>query len=160
MSSHRGSSFVCNFERILQIATRAGRREALGAGRGLAAGGQAYLCCSFLRGGAAEPPGFYRRRGQGRSPVSSEPGSAHPGQPHSPSLPPTLPGEAACSDGTKLGAWPRPPGDRRELCLLSRFSCIRLCDSMDCSPPGSSVHGILQARMLEWVAISFFTGSS
>ena len=31
---------------------------------------------------------------------------------------------------------------------------------MDCSPPGSSVHGILQARILEWVAISFFRGSS
>ena len=31
---------------------------------------------------------------------------------------------------------------------------------MDCSPPGSSVHGILQARMLEWIAISFFRGSS
>ena len=31
---------------------------------------------------------------------------------------------------------------------------------MDCSPSGSSVHGILQARMLEWVAISFFRGSS
>ena len=29
------------------------------------------------------------------------------------------------------------------------------CDPMDCSPPGSSVHGILQARILEWVAISF-----
>ena len=28
-----------------------------------------------------------------------------------------------------------------------------LCDPMDCSPPGSSVHGILQARILEWVAI-------
>ena len=34
------------------------------------------------------------------------------------------------------------------------------CDPMDCSPPGSSVHGILQARTLEWVAISFFRGSS
>ena len=33
-------------------------------------------------------------------------------------------------------------------------------DSMDCSPPGSSVHGILQARMLEWVAIPFSRGSS
>ena len=30
-------------------------------------------------------------------------------------------------------------------------SCPTLCDSMDCSPPGSSVHGILQARVLEWV---------
>ena len=33
--------------------------------------------------------------------------------------------------------------------------CPTLCDSMDCSLPGSSVHGILQARALEWVAISF-----
>ena len=39
-------------------------------------------------------------------------------------------------------------------------SCLTLCDSMDCSPPGSSVHGILQARILEWVAISFSRGSS
>ena len=34
-------------------------------------------------------------------------------------------------------------------------SCLTLCDSIDCSPPGSSVPGILQARILEWVAISF-----
>ena len=33
------------------------------------------------------------------------------------------------------------------------LSCIQLCDPMDCSPPGSSVHGISQARILEWVAI-------
>ena len=31
-------------------------------------------------------------------------------------------------------------------------SCLTLCDPMDCSPPGSSVHGILQASILEWVA--------
>ena len=37
-------------------------------------------------------------------------------------------------------------------------SCSILCDHMDCSPPGSSVHGILQVRMLEWVAPSFFPG--
>ena len=35
-----------------------------------------------------------------------------------------------------------------------------LCDPMDCSPPGFSVHGIFQARVLEWVAISFSRGSS
>ena len=35
-----------------------------------------------------------------------------------------------------------------------------LCDPMDCSPPGSSVHGIPQSRLLEWVAISFSKGSS
>ena len=34
------------------------------------------------------------------------------------------------------------------------------CDSMDCRPPGPSEHGILQARMLEWFAISFSRGSS
>ena len=39
-------------------------------------------------------------------------------------------------------------------------SCPALCDPMDCSPPGSSIHGIFQARVLEWVAISFSRGSS
>ena len=45
-------------------------------------------------------------------------------------------------------------------CVLVAQSCPTLCDPMDCSPPGSSVHGILQARILEWVAISFSRGSS
>ena len=36
---------------------------------------------------------------------------------------------------------------------LSAQSCQTICDPMDCSPPGSSVHGILQARILEWVAM-------
>ena len=35
-------------------------------------------------------------------------------------------------------------------------SCPTVCDPIDCSPPDSSVHGILQARILEWIAISFF----
>ena len=39
-------------------------------------------------------------------------------------------------------------------------SCPTLCDPMDCSPPGSSVHGISQARILEWVAISLSRGPS
>jgi len=39
-------------------------------------------------------------------------------------------------------------------------SCLTLSDPVDCSPPGSSVHGILQARILEWVAISFSRGFS
>ena len=39
-------------------------------------------------------------------------------------------------------------------------SCPTLCDPVDCSLPGSSIHGILQARILEWVAISFSRGSS
>ena len=40
------------------------------------------------------------------------------------------------------------------------FSCVWLCDSMDCSLLGSSVHGISQTRILGWVAISFSRGSS
>ena len=39
-------------------------------------------------------------------------------------------------------------------------SCPTLCDPMNCSPPGSSVHGIFRARILEWVAISFSRGTS
>ena len=50
--------------------------------------------------------------------------------------------------------------------LTSRSSCLvtrlwfTLCDPMDCRPPDSSVHGILQARILEWVSILFSRGSS
>ena len=46
------------------------------------------------------------------------------------------------------------------VCMLVTQSCPTLCNPMDCSPPGSSVHGILQARILEWVAISFSRGLS
>ena len=43
------------------------------------------------------------------------------------------------------------------LCVLVAQLCLTLCDPMDCTLPGSSIHGILQARKLEWVAISFPT---
>ena len=45
-------------------------------------------------------------------------------------------------------------------CCLVTQSCLTLCEPMNCSPPASSVHGILQARILEWVALSFSRGSS
>ena len=49
----------------------------------------------------------------------------------------------------------------RSVCMLSSFSPVRLFrDSMDCSPPGSSVHGILPARILEWVAMPSSRGFS
>ena len=50
---------------------------------------------------------------------------------------------------------------RENLCVCV-FSCSAVphCNPMDCSPPGSPVHGILQARILEWVAILFSRGSS
>ena len=44
--------------------------------------------------------------------------------------------------------------------VLVTQSCPVLCEPMDCSSPGSSVHGILQARILEWVPILFSRGSS
>ena len=45
-------------------------------------------------------------------------------------------------------------------CCLVTKSCLTLCNPMDCSPPGSSVHGISWARILEWVIVSFSRGSS
>ena len=45
-------------------------------------------------------------------------------------------------------------------CCLVTKSCLTLCDSMGCSLPGSSVHGISQAKILEWVAVSFSRLSS
>ena len=44
--------------------------------------------------------------------------------------------------------------------MLVPQSCLTLCEPMDCSPPGSSVRGIIQARILEWIVISFSRGSS
>ena len=60
------------------------------------------------------------------------------------------------------------PGKNTEVgchCLLRcesevTQSCLTLCNPMDCSPPGSSVHGILQARILKWVALPSSMGSS
>ena len=49
---------------------------------------------------------------------------------------------------------------RPALCVLVSQFCLTLCDPLNCSPPGSSLHGILQARVLEWVAISFSRGSA
>ena len=45
------------------------------------------------------------------------------------------------------------------VCVLVAQLCLTLCDPVDCSPPGSSVHGILQARVLEWVAMPSSRGS-
>ena len=52
------------------------------------------------------------------------------------------------------------PYHHKVMKVLVTQVCLALCDPMDCSPPCSSVHGILQARILEWVAISFSRGSS
>ena len=44
--------------------------------------------------------------------------------------------------------------------ILVAQSCLTLCNGVDCRPPGSSVRGILQSRILEWVALPFSRGSS
>ena len=44
--------------------------------------------------------------------------------------------------------------------MLSRVGCVQLYNPMDCITPGSSVHGILQARILEWVSWIFLTQGS
>ena len=74
------------------------------------------------------------------------------------------PGIALRSPALRADALPsEPPGKPQYTyytAAKSLQSCLTLCDPMDCSPPGSSVHGILQARTEEWVAISFSRGSS
>ena len=71
--------------------------------------------------------------------------------------------------GTTLteGKWPKEGDWTQGGCFglddmwkWKSLSGVWLCDPGDCSPPGSSVHGILQARILEWVVISFSRGSS
>ena len=67
-----------------------------------------------------------------------------------------------------LGDWEEgPPGPScysectyELLCHLVTRSCPAVCYPIDCSPPDTSVHGILQAGILEWVAIPFSSGSS
>ena len=54
-----------------------------------------------------------------------------------------------------LSAYPGCAG-RATAAAKSLQSCPTLCDPIDGSPPGSSIHGILQARVLEWVAIAFY----
>ena len=72
----------------------------------------------------------------------------------------------ACSSGRRARtgqftghSWASVPlSDSRPACVLSPQAY--LCNPMDCNPPGSSVHGILQARIWEWVAMPSSTGSS
>ena len=88
--------------------------------------------------------------GRGRQKAGS-PGRARPA-PHTHCCPhPHLKGGPVGSSSRK---------SPRGFSVLVAKSCQTLCVPMDCSPPGSSVYGILQARILEWVAISSSKGSS
>ena len=55
---------------------------------------------------------------------------------------------------------PKNPNEHGICCCLVTKSCLTLCDPMDCSSPGFSVHGICQTRILEWVALPSSRGSS
>ena len=69
--------------------------------------------------------------------------------------------EAPREDGQWVLDEASPPLTRVCVCVCAHApSSLTLCPSVDCSPPGSSVHGISQAGILEWVAISFSKGSS
>ena len=65
------------------------------------------------------------------------------------------------SSGSLRGRWWRLSYTDWEIQLVVFTQlCPTLCDPMDCGPPGSSVHGILQPRILQWVAMPFSRGSS
>ena len=58
-------------------------------------------------------------------------------------------------DEYRLARAQRPWLGHEQVSVLVTQSCLTLCDPMECSPQNSSVHGVLQARILEWVAIPF-----
>ena len=98
--------------------------------------------------------------------INPKPAFTSPPHPHHrlPSLPDlTPPPDTARAPHYGL---PRPPETpercQQELLRKSEVTqlCPTFCDPMNCSPPGSSVHGILQARILGWVAPPFSKGSS
>ena len=76
-------------------------------------------------------------------------------------------GNISCKDGYNKGQKRKTEQQQQiwfvksaDLTMWSRSVVSNFCDPMNCNLPGSSVHGILQARILQWVAISFSRGSS
>ena len=62
-------------------------------------------------------------------------------------------------DGLEMKREPILSEECARVCLVTQ-SCPTLCNPVDCSPPGSSVHGVSQTRVLEWIVISFSRESS
>ena len=84
-----------------------------------------------------------------------------PGDLPDPGTEPVSPAALSLADGFFTTEPPGKPGKEvLKVKVLVTQLYLTLCDPMDCSPPGSSVHGILQARILQWVAISFSRESS
>ena len=83
--------------------------------------------------------------------------------PHTLPSPPSAPPEPGALEGPRRPFLPGHGGDPLRLsccCSLVARSRPTLCDPADCGPPGSSIHGILQSRTLEWVAVSSSRGTS
>ena len=72
-------------------------------------------------------------------------------------MPHTFNSKKTNTKALSVHSWAVQAGGCACVCAQSRLT---VCDSVDCSPPGSSVHGILWARILEWVATPFSRGSS
>ena len=74
---------------------------------------------------------------------------------------PSLPRQPCVDAGSMLFSMMSHSGPTYQcVCAKSLQPCLTLCDAMDCSPPDSSVHGNLQARILEWIAMPSSRGSS
>ena len=69
----------------------------------------------------------------------------------------TVSGQSQWGERNHMTYWSHWPKSRLQNEMLVAQSCLTLYDPMDCSPPGSSVHGISQARVLEWAAFAFST---
>ena len=85
-----------------------------------------------------------------------------PGDLPDPEIKPTSPASHALAGEFFTTEPPGKPNSisERKVTVLVAQSCPTFCNSMDWGPPGSSVRGILQARILEWVAMPFSRGSS
>ena len=121
------------------------------------------VACGQVRGPQRRGP---CREGTGRR-IQYQKGTKQKGQASNSSTAPQLPRPgSACSVGHSQGLFlmglPRLQyhGSCSRVKVSVAYSCPAVCNPMDCSPLGSSVHGILQVRILEWVARSFSRGSS
>ena len=105
-------------------------------------------------------PGLGRSPGEGNSRILTP--VFWPGELHGRLVHGVLKSQTWLSDFTFTLLSSRINIDVEHTCTQAKSlqSCPTLCDTMDCSLPGSSVHGILQARILKWVAMPAFRASS
>ena len=117
-------------------------------------------CCSVPSPRSQGVGSLLSGLGQAHLPQDTKEEQVHPAP--TPSLPSTSKVTSGYSPASALDrvplVWALRPRKKKQSEVAQL--CPTLCDPMDCSLPGSSIHGILQARVLEWVAISFSRASS